>query len=590
MICNTNANPQHDCVHPPIAALLIDDDDVDRERLVRMLRRIHDNIHISEAASKQDAIAMLHDGDLQFTFIFLDFKLNDGDGRDLLPEIWQTVGNECCVVAVTGSGTEQSAANAIKLGIHDYLSKGDLSAEKLAAAISEGMRLIAQNKLLRETEKKLLHRSLHDPLTDLPNRHLFFDRLDQQCAAFRRDTAPFAVMMLDLDRFKQINDAHGHAQGDHVLVESAHRLKNALREVDTIARLGGDEFAVLLPGMHSAQDVQALGEKLLAALAKPVTIGQELLSLGCSIGIALCPLHGCESTALIKHADDAMYQAKRGISKVCLYANDAAVPNNFPDKRAMVSAIQQALQNSHIQWHWQPKMDLDTQQLLGFELLARWPRAQHANISTANFIEAIEDTSLIFEFTRATVQAALQHAHRLRHLLGNAQIALNVSARVLEQHAFVEELIGAIKASDIPPHNFVFELTETALISNPIQAQKVVELLSANGIPLSIDDFGAGFTSFSYLRDFHVSEIKVDKSYILDICGSDFNQSLVRSLVVFCDALGIRLVAEGVENEQCRHLLLQCGCHFGQGYGLARPMPPEKVNEWIAAHTPPRLH
>lgn len=565
----------------PIHALVIDDDDVDRERLKRLLQRCGTQLKVAEADTKWGALQELRAKPRDFSFIFLDFKLEDGDGRELLPDIWQLVGADCVVIAVTGHGSDRAAADAIKLGIHDYLSKGDLDAERISAAVQEGLHWIEVNRRAREAEQALIHRSLHDPLTDLPNRNLFFDRMEYQCAQLRRDATPFAVMMIDLDRFKQVNDEFGHMVGDELLVEVGRRLQRNMREVDTVARLGGDEFAVLLPGVASLDVAESMGRKLVAALEESVSVGCGLVSVGASLGVVVAPQHGREVSTLISRADHAMYRAKRKLDKVVLYDDLEPGSTSIMDRLVLLGEVELAIERGAMHWHLQPKVDLHTREVIGFEALARWQHARFGPVAPDVFIPAIEGSKLIWPFTLATVDAVLRHIKRLGPDFARTSFAVNVSARVLQHPDLVDALLERLRAADVDPSRLVIELTETALISNAGQARSVLDRLASHGVDLAIDDFGAGFTSFGYLRDFRVREIKIDKSYILNLTERSFDQSLVTCLAVFCRMQGLRLVAEGVESDACWQRLLELGCTCGQGYGIGRPMSVDALDAWM---------
>lgn len=565
-----------------ICALLVDDDDVDRERLARLLNKCCKNVEVMEAASKENAIKLLRSKEPRFTFIFLDFKLADGDGRDLLPEIWEKVGADCVVIAVTGYGGEYEAADAIKLGIHEYLSKKDLSELHVSKAIDEGLSRVEAMRRVRAEEDDLRHKSTHDDLTDLPNRHVFFDRLEQRCVDHRRSGNSFAVMMIDLDKFKQVNDEHGHAIGDQVLVEASKRLKEAIREIDTVARLGGDEFAAIFPGVHSLNVAQSIANKLSTSLRQPMMInGNTMVSVGASVGVAVCPQHGNSADTLLRRADEAMYRGKRSVDKVVLYDDLEPRSTNFLERLVLLGELELALGRGDIQWHWQPKVDLTTRRVLGFETLARWSHPSHGPVPTDVFIAAIESSPLILPFTLATAENVIRQVSELGSVLEGLRVSFNVSARVLEHADFVDELIARIDSAGIDPQRVVIELTETALIGSPTKAVEVINRLNAHGLVLSIDDFGAGFTSFGYLRDFNVKEIKIDKSYVLRLTDNQFDRSLVSCLAVFCDSLGINLVAEGVETDACWQTLLSLGCRFGQGFHFGHPMPADAVAGWL---------
>lgn len=565
-----------------LSILIIDDDDVDRERLIRMLRRSPRKLRIVEASSQADALKLIRGPSSHFDIVFLDFGLRDGDGRDLVPAIRAEIDQDCPIVAVTGNGNEQVAADSIKSGMAEFLAKGRLTSEQVLAAVEEGIAWSKYRQELRRAEQELTHRSLHDPLTDLPNRTLFFDRLDQSCARARRHGDPFAVLMLDLDRFKEINDSFGHAAGDLTLTTIAGRLRANLREVDTVARLGGDEFAVLLQNVGTAELALKLGEKLSGLVEQPIACDKRMLSVGASIGIALCPGLDCAPQALLSAADDAMYLAKRGIDKLILASDSGARRARQLDRKGMLQDLEAAMSHDAIDWHWQPQVDMSSGRVLGFEVLVRWNNPQERPVPADQLIHAVEQSPLLESFTNHCLNKVLGQFSRIQDRIGEASISINLSARMLERSSFIENLPRVIARHGVEPERVTLELTETALIANPAQARRVIERLKEHGIRLSIDDFGAGFTSFSYLREFAISEIKIDRSFISRFTESRFDQSLVNSLVVLCESLGINLVAEGVETAETQQLLTSLGCRAGQGYGICRPMPYEDVLPWMA--------
>jgi diguanylate cyclase (GGDEF)-like protein len=564
-----------------IHALIVDDDDVDRERLVRMLGRGPRAITIEQAASRAEALGLIRDPQAHFDIVFLDFGLADGDGRDLMPAIRDEIDPDCPIIAVTGNADEQIAADSIKSGMTEYLTKRSLSPERVAASVEEGMAWRQYRHDLRRQEEDLTHRALHDPLTDLPNRTLFADRLGQACARARRSGDPFAVAMIDLDRFKEINDSFGHAAGDAVLVTIARRLREHLREVDTIARLGGDEFAILLQHIDGAEAALAVATKLTEMIEQPIVHGGRMLHVGGSIGIALCPLLGFAPDALLAAADEAMYEAKRGTDKAMLARGDDLRPVRTGEEGGLLQDIDRAIAARAFEWHWQPKVDMRDGRVLGFEALVRWTHPTAGPIAADVLIDTVEQSHLLEAFTYLSLDVVLAQFAGLQHELGDAAICINVSARMLERPGFVGHVVETTARHRVDPARVMLELTETALIANPAQARRVIEQLQDHKISLAIDDFGAGFTSFGYLREFAVSEIKIDRSFIARFTESRFDQSLVHSLVVLCESLGIPLVAEGVENPETQAMLVAMGCHAGQGYGICRPMPYAQVRGWL---------
>jgi diguanylate cyclase (GGDEF)-like protein len=565
-----------------LSVLVIDDDDVDRERLIRMLRQGPRPLKVTEAVSHADALRVIRRPASHFDIVFLDFGLQDGDGRELVPVIHAELDPDCPIVAVTGNSSEQVAAASIKSGMTEFLAKRQLSEGQVLASLEEGLAWRKYRQELRRAEEELTYRSLHDPLTDLPNRTLFFDRLGQSCARAKRHGDPFAVLMVDLDRFKEINDSFGHAIGDMTLTTIAHRLRTNLREVDTVARLGGDEFAVLLQNIDTDELALQMGAKLVGLIEQSIVCGGRMLSVGASIGIALCPELGYSPPALLSAADDAMYEAKRGIDKLVLASDSTVRRTKSLDRKGMLENLEQAMSHDTIDWHWQPKVDMRSGHVLGFEVLVRWRHPGDETVPADQLIHTVEQSPLLESFTGHCLNKVLGQFSMIQDRIDGASICINISARMLERSNFVDNLYEVIASHGVDPARVTLELTETALIANPAQAQRVIERLKEHGIRLSIDDFGSGFTSFGYLREFAISEIKIDRSFISRFTESRFDQSLVNSLVVLCESLGIGLVAEGVETPETQQMLTALGCNTGQGYGICRPMPFENVLGWMA--------
>lgn len=567
-----------------LSVLIIEDDDVDRERLIRMLQQGPRPLKVTEAASQAEALRMIREPSSRFDIVFLDFGLQDGDGRDLVPMIRAEIDPDCPIVAVTGNSNEQIAAASIKSGMTEFLPKRQLSEGQVLASLEEGIAWRRYRRDLRRAEEELTHRSLHDPLTDLPNRTLFFDRLNQSCARAKRHGDAFAVLMVDLDRFKEINDSFGHAAGDLTLTTIARRLRSHFREVDTVARLGGDEFAILLQNVGTAELAMTLGEKLAGLIEQPITCDHRMLSVGASIGIALCPQLGCLPQVLLSAADDAMYEAKRGIDKLVV-AKDSVQRTKSLERKDMLEDLEGAMSRDAIDWHWQPKVDMRSGRVLGFEVLVRWRHPGEQPVPADQLIHTVEQSPLLETFTNHCLNKVLGQFAQIQDRIDGASIAINISARMLERSNFIDNLPKVIALHGVDPSRVTLELTETALIANPAQAQRVIERLNEHDIRLSIDDFGSGFTSFGYLREFAISEIKIDRSFISRFTESRFDQSLVNSLVVLCESLGIGLVAEGVETMEVQQMLTALGCYTGQGYGICRPMPYEDVIPWMIQRT-----
>lgn len=563
----------------PLAILVIDDDDVFRERLARILAQYADPVLLQEAGSKSEALDAL--ARRPFHFVFLDFRLSDGDGRDLLPAIREGASQGGLIIAVTGAGSERAAADAIKSGIYDYLPKFSLVPERVYQVLDDGRRCIGMQQQLRASQAQLQHRSLYDSLTELPNRNLFFDRLEQACHGAARGQLPFAVMMIDLDRFKEVNDKLGHPVGDAVLCEVGRRFQALLRKSDTMARLGGDEFAALLMDVQTPQAVELVGQKIIDVLTPPILVQGHALSVGASIGAALCPLHAQVPGDLVTLADNAMYRAKRGIDKIVVHQDADCAARPAPPAQALIAELEAAIRQDELVMHYQPKMRLDTHEVVGFEALVRWRHASRGLLAPHHFVPTLESSPLLGAFTDKTVELALRQSAIWRARGREIKIAINISSRMLDDLDFVPRLLAQLDRFGVPAHSVSLELTETALLVNLARAHAMVAQLRAHDVALSIDDFGAGFTSFTYLRDFAVPEIKLDGSFVTELEADSFNASLVRSLSMLCSALGKDFIAEGVERRECWATLLALGCRIGQGYSIARPMPGEEVLSWL---------
>ena len=473
-----------------------------------------------------------------------------GSGRDL--------------VAVRRNGLEFPA----EISLSPLNDNGEV---RMLAVISD----ITRRKQLEST---LRHQSCYDSLTNLPNRNLFLDRLDQACIKQARHNTGFALLMIDLDRFKEVNDSLGHPVGDIVLNEVGQRFEQVLRKSDSIARIGGDEFSAVLHNISETEDAILLAEKLIESLRSPVMADTHALSVGASIGIALCPQHGTDKNTLIAHADFAMYQAKRGVHSVVV---DNTPPEQVPaPQQAIATEIEGALERKELVFYYQPKVNLRDGTLIGVEALIRWERPNMGVINPIKFIPAIEESSVLEKFTFTTLEMAFYQANVFQQEGNPLKVAVNLSARMLEHPRLVDTVSDLLKKYDIQPNLIALEITETALVINPIKARNTIEAIEKYGVTFSIDDFGAGFTSFKYLKNFHFDEIKIDQEFITALQLESFDASLVQSIAGFCKGLNIRLVAEGIETEFVLQLLLKLGCQFGQGYHIARPMPIDEFNVW----------
>jgi diguanylate cyclase (GGDEF)-like protein len=420
--------------------------------------------------------------------------------------------------------------------------------------------------------------ALHDPLTGLPNRTLFTDRVRQAAAALGPE-ARLAVLLIDLDRFKEINDTLGHASGNLVLREVAVRLRAGLPESYTIARLGGDEFAVLapaLPDWHAAVD---LGRLVRATLARPLPIEQLELAVTGSIGIALGPDNGIDPDLLLQRADVAMYQAKEGHTGIEAYTPER--DQYSPRRLALVGALRTAIEQRELTLRYQPKVELASGRMVGAEALLRWNHPQYGAVPPDEFIPIAESTGLIQPLGQFVLETALDQARGWQEAGMSLGLAVNLSVRNLLEPTLVERVAGLIARSGIAPGTLTLEITESGVMTDPAAAIAVLSELRRAGVRLSIDDFGTGYSSLAYLKRLPVDEVKLDKSFVLNMTGDAHDAAIVRSTIELAHNLGLQLVAEGVEDQETLELLATLGCDLAQGYHLARPM---SVNELADVH------
>lgn len=424
------------------------------------------------------------------------------------------------------------------------------------------------------------HQALHDALTNLPNRVLLYDRLQQAILLCLREKQTFSLIMVDLDRFKNINDTLGHHIGDLVLQQIAQRVPNVLRSSDTVARLGGDEFAVLLKGVSTHPQAIYTAEKILEAIRQPVNIEHRALHVSASLGIVLFPEHGTDPSHLMRCADIAMYSAKRTKAGLAFY--DAAQDLQNTKRMALQNDLYEAIVDSkQLILYYQPKISLRTKKICGAEALIRWLHPEEGLIFPDDFIPAAEQSGLIRGLTRKVLDLALQASSEWHNKELSMPLAINISGENLQDPTFPSQVAEALTEHGVHPSLLEMEITESALMQDPVCAIKAIQTLREMGILISIDDFGTGYSSLAYLKKLAVSQIKVDKSFVMDMIENDNDAIIVRSTIDLAHNLGLRVVAEGVENEGILRQLIVFGCDIAQGYYIGRPLPIDQFCKWL---------
>ena len=435
-------------------------------------------------------------------------------------------------------------------------------------------------------EQRVRHLAYHDALTELPNRMLMQDRVERILSESRRTHQQFALLFMDLDNFKAINDTQGHDCGDEVLRVSSQRLLSRLREADTLARFAGDEFVILLPLLRIADDAALVAEKLLDALREPILFDGKQIFVSGSIGIAVYPNDGETVEKLLDNADAAMYAAKQaGRNNYHFFTSKLNLQRQ--KRLAIESEMRAAFERGEFSVYYQPKFDLATRALIGTEALLRWQRNDGSFVDPSDFIPIAEENGMIGTIGRWVLRQAVMQT-RQWHAQGlKLSIAVNVSAVQLRQKRFIDFLRETLEESGISVTSLILELTETALLAQNENGEAIIQRVHDMGVTLSLDDFGTGFSSLSYLQRYPFKEVKIDRSFTRDICDDVRDAALVRAIIGLAKNLGLNLVAEGIETPRQLTMLALSGCPFGQGYLFSRPLSVNQFNQnYLPAHSP----
>lgn len=430
----------------------------------------------------------------------------------------------------------------------------------------------------KQAEEALEHQALHDNLTGLPNRTLLHDRLQQAIIAARRDSKTLALLLMDLDRFKEINDTFGHRYGDLLLRQVVNQVRDALRESDTVARLGGDEFAILLPSVDGRGAVRIV-EKMLALLRQPFRAEGHVLDVGASIGIALFPDHGHDAHTLLQRADVAMYMAKQSDLGYAVY--QANQDPYSPSRLALIRELREAIDADKLVLHYQPKADFQNSTAGHVEALVRWYHPEQGPVPAKEVIALAEHAGLIKPLTLWVLEAALRQCRGWRSAGLDITVAVNLSPRSLHDPDLVETIRGMLEARNVSPNWLEVEITENALMADPVGALNTLEKLHGMGVCIAIDDFGIGYSSLAYLKNLPVDQIKIDKSFVLDMADNRDSRHIVQAVVDLGHRLNLRVVAEGVEDRHTWDLLSGMGCDSVQGFLLSHPLPAADATRWL---------
>ncbi|MBI3803129.1 MAG: EAL domain-containing protein [Nitrospirae bacterium] len=556
-----------------IRVLIIEDSQEDVELLVaELIKGGYDpTFLVVDTAEKMDEALDRQSWDI----VFSDYSMPHFNGAQALV-LLKKRNPDLPFIFVSGTIGEDLAVAAMRKGANDYFIKGNL--KRLVPMVERELDQVRLRRDHRQSEEMVKHLAYHDALTALPNRTLLQERLQAAIVAAEVGQYPMALLLMDLNRFKEINDTLGHHRGDFLLQQVGLLLSNILFEPNLVARLGGDEFAVLLPKLTDKEEVHAVAHKVLQALERPMIVEDLPIGVETGIGIAIYPDHGANAEMLLQRADVAMYIAKETGSGYTIYEDKL---NQYSPRRlVLLGELRQAIERNELLLHFQPKVDLQARRVVGVEALARWQHPEHGFIPPNEFVIPAEKSGLIKPFTQWVLNAALRQCYSWQQQGIEINVAVNLSRRNLQDPQMPDLIAEMLSAYHLEPTCLGLEITESAIMADPANAVEVLNRLSRMGIKISIDDFGTGYSSLSSLTELPVSALKIDKSFILGMAQNK-NAMIVRSTIGLAHHLGLNVVAEGVESGVLLEKLTAFGCDEAQGYFISRPIPAEELTRWL---------
>ncbi|MGI9417016.1 MAG: putative bifunctional diguanylate cyclase/phosphodiesterase [Geminicoccaceae bacterium] len=552
----------------PMRVLLIEDDEDDYFLTKELLTDIFGRqLSLDWVSAWQPALEQVLED--RHDVVIVDYRLGARNGLELVRE---AVHLGCCMpfIVLTGEGNREIDLEAMHAGATDYLVKGEITAPLLDRSIRYAIER-------RKSERHLAQLAQIDQLTGLANRYRFRDFLDRSIALASRQQSSVALMLIDLNRFKAVNDTYGHAAGDLLLKETAERLRRCVRPSDLVARLGGDEFTIVMPDVADKASLDATARRLLTEIRQPIFIGSCEVDVGASIGIAHYPHDANCADSIIVSADTAMYAGKEQQGGSFQFYTPE-MHQRAAHRLELERNLRRAIPQKQFELFFQPQVDLRSGCLLGFEALLRWHHPELGLVAPSEFIELAEESSLILPIGEWALEATCAQLAAWREAgLPEVHAAVNFSARQFQDNGLVDLVSKTLARHDLPPHLLEIEITESDILQNPAEANRLLRSFSELGIRVALDDFGTGYSSLNHLRAFPGAIIKIDRSFIRDIETTCSNRAIVQSLIAMAHDLDLKVVAEGVESAAQLHYLRTRNCDIVQGYLISRPLPVDAI-------------
>jgi diguanylate cyclase (GGDEF)-like protein len=493
------------------------------------------------------------------------------------------------VIILMSENATSEALETLKHGAQDVLVAEKMSEAELYRSVRNAIDVSSMRLTIQAQQQELAQFSQYDPITELPNRSLFKDRLARALAERDRREKPAGVMFIGLDDFKAINRSLGHDAGDELLVVVSKRLRHCIRNVDTIARWAEDEFVIMLEDIVRAEDAALVAVRVSYALSRPFVLNGQELSLTASIGIAIYPHDGADVETLIKNADTAMYRAKSS-SSVSYQMYTSQMNDRLSVQLDLKNRLRLALKRDEFELYYQPQLDLKSGRVVALEALIRWRDGDGKLRSPAEFIPALEETGLIIPVGEWVLRKACTQNRAWQYAgLSDLRVAVNLSAKQFKQRQFPDLVSRILKQTGLPPTSLELELTETLLMGDEEESRGMLTELKSLGLAVAMDDFGTGYSSLAYLKDFPVDSLKIDRAFIQDICEEPDDRAIFSAIVTLGRALKLQVIAEGVETVDQMNLMQAHGCHLFQGFLYARPMAADEVWKWLTEESERKL-